>query len=261
MGSGIGSRASRNVCRVSRYGPAGVELATTAATRGRPRACKHRADAAHGVARDRGHGHFGPRDRGTERRKRFRPELAGAERQLLGRVRPVGADVKRQAVEPRRVEEERHRERSVASGFPAVDEHDRRSGRATACRDEPGGQVEPIALHRQGFRTRRPRSRGVTFGTFRRGYPARTRYASANRYASPSWAAAMAAAKPARRMVPTTSRGRQTGQPVKWCLRAGRPATTPPPSPADCADSVPAPPAQRSAARTCPKLRRDGSPA
>ena len=34
MGSGMGRRASRNVWRVSRYGSAGAEVATTAATRG-----------------------------------------------------------------------------------------------------------------------------------------------------------------------------------------------------------------------------------
>ena len=63
----------------------------------------------------------------------------------------MGANVKRQAVEPSRIEEERHRERSVAGRLPAMDEDDGRSGCATACRDEPGGQVEPVALDGQRF--------------------------------------------------------------------------------------------------------------
>ena len=93
----------------------------------------------------------GLRDRGTERRERIGAEFAGAERQIFGWVRAVGADVERQAVEPGRIEEERHRERPVAGRLPAMDEDDRGSGCATACRDEPGGQVEPVALDRQGF--------------------------------------------------------------------------------------------------------------
>ena len=219
MGSGIGSRASRNVCRVSRYGPAGVELATTAATRGSAPAARIApmppmewpeiaatvtsglAIAARNAASEsapnspalsgRSSGGFAPWAR-TSNVRQWNP--AALRKSAIGSVRS-------------RADSQPWTSTTAGPGAPP------RAGMNQAGRSSPS-----LSTVRDSYA--RPRSRGVTFGTFRRGYPARTRYASANRYASPSWAAAMAAAKPARRMVPTTSRGRQTGQPVKWCLRA-----------------------------------------
>ena len=68
------------------------------------------------------------------------PELAGAQRQVLGRVLAVAADVEGQAVEAGRVEEDRHRQGAVAGRFPAVDEDDARATLAVTGRDEPGRQ-------------------------------------------------------------------------------------------------------------------------
>ena len=71
----------------------------------------------------------------ARRRPARRPELAGAERQRLGRVGAVAADVEGQAVEPGGVEEDGHRQRPVAGRLPAVDEGD---ARARVRRRAPG---------------------------------------------------------------------------------------------------------------------------
>jgi hypothetical protein len=100
-------------------------------------------DAAHRVAGDRSGGHLGPGKERLERRQRVGPELACADGQLLGRVRPVAADVDREDVEARRDQEVRHRQRPVATRFPAVDEDDPRSRLAVAGGDEPRRQLRP----------------------------------------------------------------------------------------------------------------------
>ena len=82
-------------------------------------------------------GHLGPREQRAERRQRVGPNSPARQRQVLGRVRAVAADVEGQAVEPGGVEEQRHRQRPVARRFPAVDEDDARARRAAAGRDEP----------------------------------------------------------------------------------------------------------------------------
>ena len=67
--------------------------------------------------------------------ERVAPELAAAQRQGLGRVRPVAADVEGQAVEAGGVQEHGHRQGPVARRLPAVDEDD---ARARAGRRGPG---------------------------------------------------------------------------------------------------------------------------
>ena len=140
--SGIGRLARRKVWRVSRSGSAGPEVATTAATRGSaapariapiaPIECPTTAPTVtSGRAMQR-----------LERRQRVEPELAGADRQGLGRVRAMAADVDGQAVEAGRVQEDGVGQRPVARRLPAVDEGDARTGLAVAGRDEPGRQLD-----------------------------------------------------------------------------------------------------------------------
>ena len=100
--------------------------------------------------------HFGPRDRGAERRKRIGAELAGAERQIVRRVRAVGADVKRQAVEPAAL-----RKSAIGSVRSRADSQPwtrttAGPGCATAGRDEPGRQVEPIRRRHDGLSNGEP---------------------------------------------------------------------------------------------------------
>ena len=102
------------------------------------RAGEERADRAHRVAGDRPDRHLRLLDQRPEGGQRVGPEFAGAQRQLLGRVRAVAADVEGQAMEARRVEEDGHRQRPVARRFPAVDEDDAGARRSTSGGDEPG---------------------------------------------------------------------------------------------------------------------------
>ena len=102
MTFGIGSRASRNVWRVSRYGSAGADVATTAATDGSAAAGQDRPDGAHRVTRDGRPGDLGALEDRAIAGEGVETELAGTDRVRLGRVGTVPADVERQAVEARR---------------------------------------------------------------------------------------------------------------------------------------------------------------
>ncbi len=104
-------------------------------------------DPAHRVAQDPDRRHVGTREQRVHAGQRVGPELARRERQLLGRVGAVPADVEREHVEARRVQHERVRKRSVARGLPAVDEQDRGPGGAVAGRDPPGRQPDPRGRH------------------------------------------------------------------------------------------------------------------
>ena len=167
---GDGSRASRNVWRVRRYGSAGADVATTAATRGSAAAGEDRPDGAHRVAEIAADRHLRPGEQRLERGQRVEPELAGADRQRLGRVRAVAADVDRQAVEARGVEE---RAPSAASGRAPT------PSRGSARRPGPGappragmnqaGRSRSLGADRQVVSNGRPRSAGVMVGGCRRG--------------------------------------------------------------------------------------------
>ena len=102
-----------------------------------------RADSTHGVTGDRPGGDLGPAGQDPEGGQRVRPELAGTERQLLGRVGTVTADVEGQAVEPGGMEEAGHRQGPVPRRLPAVHEDDPRARLTAPGRDEPGGQLQP----------------------------------------------------------------------------------------------------------------------
>ena len=135
MRSGIGRRASWNVSRVRRYGPAGLDVATTAATRGSAAAARIEPMPpiewpTIAPTRD-----LGLLDQRVEGGERILAELAGGQGQRLGRVLAVAADVEGQAVEPGRVEEHGQGQRAIAGRFPAVDEDD---ARARARRLAPG---------------------------------------------------------------------------------------------------------------------------
>ena len=98
--------------------------------------------------------HLGPADQRAERRERVEPELAGADRQRLGRVRAVAADVDRQAVEAGRVQEQRVRQGPVARRFPAMDE------------GHPGPAAPPRAGMNQAGSSRSPeRTRASSNGS------------------------------------------------------------------------------------------------
>ena len=101
--------------------------------------------------------------------QRIGPELAGAERQVLGRVGPVAADVEGQAVEAGGVEEGGHRQRPVARRLPAVDEDDARTRvrrpRAGMNHAGSGSPSDSMSIDSYG----RPRSAGVMRGGLRRG--------------------------------------------------------------------------------------------
>ena len=105
-----------------------------------------RPDAAHRMADDPADRHLGLLDQRAERRQRIVAELAGAERQVLGRVGAVAAHVEGQAVEPGRMEEHGQRQRPVARRLPAVDEHDARPPGAAAGGDEPGREGDAVGV-------------------------------------------------------------------------------------------------------------------
>ena len=85
-------------------------------------------------------GHLGPRVQRAKRRQRVGAELARGDRQRFRRVGAVAADVDGQAMEAGCVEEDRHRQKAVPGGFPAVDQGDARTGRAVTSGDEPAGK-------------------------------------------------------------------------------------------------------------------------
>jgi hypothetical protein len=103
------------------------------------RAGEDRSDRTHGVAHDGPDRDLRPGDERLEGGERVESELAGAERQLLGRIGAVTAHVDREAMEPGGVEEDRVGQRAVARRLPTVDERDTGAGPPTAGRDEPGG--------------------------------------------------------------------------------------------------------------------------
>ncbi len=111
---------------MSRYGSAGPDVATTAATRGSAAPARIAPIAPIEWPAIAPTVTSGCSTSAAERGQRVGTEFAGAERQLLGRVRAVAADIEGQAVETGGVEEDGHRQRPVASRFPAVDEHDTR---------------------------------------------------------------------------------------------------------------------------------------
>ncbi len=116
---GVGRRRGRDDGGDARVGGAGQD----------------RPDRPHRVAGDRAARHLGTGEQRLERRQRIEPELAGAQRQFLGGIRTVAADVDRQAVEAGRMQEQRERQRPVAGRLPAVDEHD---AGARFAASEPG---------------------------------------------------------------------------------------------------------------------------
>ena len=148
MGSGIGSRARRNVWRVSRYGSAGADVATIAATRGSAAAARIAPMAPiewPTIAPLVTSGRSMSARNAASASSPNSPALTG---QRLGRVLAMSTDVDRQAVVARGVEELRDRQGSVTSRLPAVDQGDARSRRTVAGRDEPGGQIEIVGADR-----------------------------------------------------------------------------------------------------------------
>ena len=105
-----------------------------------------RPDGTHRVPRDGRLGHLGPLQQRAESGQGVGPELAGAQRQRLGRVGAMAADVEGQGVEAGGVEEEGERKGSIACGLPAVDEDDGWTGGAVTGRDEPGGEGNALGL-------------------------------------------------------------------------------------------------------------------
>jgi hypothetical protein len=153
---------------VRRHGSAGADVATTRGDPGLGGCSEDRADRAHRMTRHGAHGHLGPGVEDVERREGIGPELAGRDRQGLGGVRPVAPDVDREAVEPRGVQEHRHRQQSIPGRLPAVDERDPRSGRTVAGGDEPARQGQVAGRDLDGLERqaevgrvdlRRPRDR------------------------------------------------------------------------------------------------------
>ena len=135
MGSGIGRRARRKVWRVSRYGSAGPDVATMAATRGSAAPARIAPIAPiewPAIAPTVTSGCSISARKAASVSAPNSPALSGS---VLGRVRAVAADVEGQAVEAGGVEEDGHRQRPVARRLPAVDEDD---AGARARRREPG---------------------------------------------------------------------------------------------------------------------------
>ncbi len=132
---GVGGRRGRDDGRHPRVGGTGED----------------RPDRAHRVAGDGTDRDLRASEERLERGERVQPELPGADRQRLGRVGAVTADIDRQAVEPGGVEEDRVGEGPVAGRFPAVDERDTRTWRTAACGDEPGRQLQQAGSHGHGL--------------------------------------------------------------------------------------------------------------
>ena len=130
---------------MSRHGSAGADVATTAAIRGSAAAARIAPIAP--IEWPRIAADASPpagRSSAREAASASVPELAGGDRQRLGRVRAVAADVDGEAVEPRGVEELDHRQEPVAGRLPAVDEGDARARARRPGRDEPAGQGQPV---------------------------------------------------------------------------------------------------------------------
>ena len=106
-------------------------------------------DPAHRVAQDTDRGDVGAIEQRACPGERIGTELARGERQLLGRVRAVAADVERQHVEPRGIEQLGIGERAVPRGLPAVDQEDRGTRGAVAGRDPPCRQGDPGGRDRE----------------------------------------------------------------------------------------------------------------
>ena len=103
-----------------------------------------RPDRTHRMPRDRCHGDLRPAEEDVDGRKRVVSELTAADRQQLRFVCSVATDVEQEAVEARRVEEVRHRQRPVAGRLPAVDQDNAGAGRPLPGGNEPCRQVEAI---------------------------------------------------------------------------------------------------------------------
>ena len=123
-----------------------------------------RPDRSEGVAEEGAAGHLGPGEERIQRGQRVVAELCDADRQRLGRVVAVPADIEREDVVPGGMEDLGVRERPVAVRLPAVDEDDARSGGPIAGRDEPrrqftAGGVDDGLLERQAAIGRRQLAR------------------------------------------------------------------------------------------------------
>ena len=145
-----------------------------------------RPDRPHRMAHDGPHRDLGAGVQRPEGGERVGAELAGRDRQRLCGVGAVAADIDHERVEAGRVEEDRHRQESVACGLPAVDQRDARPREAIAGGNEPAGQGQLARLDVDGLERQadvgrrdlwRPRDRVSrrARGTGRRtGTPART---------------------------------------------------------------------------------------
>ena len=134
---GEAERLAREAIRVGRGRTGDQDRGAWVGGRG-----EDRPDAAHRVTDDAAGRDLGPGEQGVERGQRVEPELTRADRQRLRRVGAVAADIEGQAVVAGRVQEDGHRQRPVAGGFPAVHEHDPGPGRPATSRDEPGRQIQ-----------------------------------------------------------------------------------------------------------------------
>ena len=143
MGCGIGSRARRNVLvgeapRIGRRRRADEGRAPIAGLGGRD----DRADGAEGVAEEPAGHDVRSGEEHVQRGRRIRGELADADRQRLGRVVAVAADVERQHVIAGRMEYLGVGQGPIAVRLPTVDQDDPGSRLAAAGRDEPGREAE-----------------------------------------------------------------------------------------------------------------------
>jgi hypothetical protein len=95
------------------------------------------------VAKDPDGGDLVPRQQRVHAGERVRPELSGGQRQLLGGVGAMAANVEREDVEACRIQDLGIRQRAIARRFPAVDKQDGGPGLAAARRDPPGRELHP----------------------------------------------------------------------------------------------------------------------
>ena len=151
MRSGIGRRASWNVSRVRRYGPAGLDVATTAATRGSAAAARIEPMPPIEWPTIAPTLTSGCSIRAWKAASESCPNSPARQWQLLGRVLAVAADVEGQAVEPGGVEEHGEGQRAIARRFPAVDEDDARAALTASRRDEPGRQGDAVGFDEHRF--------------------------------------------------------------------------------------------------------------
>ena len=132
----------------------------------------------------------------------------------LGRVGAAAPNVDDEHVEPGRVEIRGVREHAVAGALPAVDEHDA-GGNRLLGRDVPRRQRgTALDARHHDVLPREANDRGRVQGRVGRGYPARARYTSANRYAR-ARGRVVAATIPTRRVV------RSAGMALSERARAG----------------------------------------